>query len=497
MILWTRNVYLDHNATTPLSAEVQEAMGRVMRGVAGNAASLHTAGREARGLIDQARGKVARAIGCGPEQVLFTSGGTEANNTVVQGVFAAAGKGHVITSSIEHESVLGACRKLRRMGGELTLLEAGADGRVRVEDVAAAIRSDTVLISIMHANNETGALQPVAEIGRLARQKGIPLHTDAVQSVGKTRVQVEELGCEFLTLTAHKLQGPKGIGAIYWRGNTRWEPLVAGGDQERGMRPGTEPVHQIVGLGTAVELAQERMHEVQRRLRALRARLLEGIRSVAPDAIVHEAPEPWQLPGTVNVAFPGREGIRILAGLDCHLVSVSIGSACTADRIEPSHVLLGMGIAEQEALSSVRMSMGASTSERDIDYVLKALREVLRDDPAGFGYLDAQHLDEARIRSPHTFLIDLRTPLERLVQPTIPGAREWSYVGFERRMSQVPRESEAILMCSTGLLSMAMGYRLARAGHPRVRVVHGGYDAWRGQYPQLLAKLRAGGQEAR
>ncbi|MBI5534882.1 MAG: aminotransferase class V-fold PLP-dependent enzyme [Deltaproteobacteria bacterium] len=490
MIYWTRTVYLDHNATTPLADEVCDAMVRAMEHTHGNASSLHTAGREARGLIDQARMSVASAIGCDPGQILFTSGGTEANNTVIQGVFAAAGKGHVITSRIEHESVLGACQRVIALGGEVTFLDAGSDGRVRVEDVRAAIRPDTILISIMHANNETGAIQPIEELASVAAQAGIALHTDAVQSVGKIPVQVDALGCEFLTLTAHKIRGPKGVGAIYWRGKTPWIPLVHGGDQERGLRPGTEAAHQIVGLGAAIDLAMRRMDDDSARLRRLRGKLIEGIRSVWPESRIHEAPEGSQVPGTVNVAFCGKEGIRVLAGLDCHLVSVSIGSACTADRIEPSHVLIGMGISTEEALSSIRMSMGATTSAKDVDYVLKVLREVLQNDPEGFGYMDPQHLTEERIRSEHSFLIDLRMPFERLVRPSLPGAKEWSYVGFERRMPQVPRDKEAILICSTGILSMAMGYRLARSGHPKVRVIYGGYDAWHAQYPKLLAKLR-------
>jgi len=490
MLFFTRNTYLDHNATTPVAKEVRKAMERALKKVPGNASSLHTHGRAARGLVDRARRSVALLLGCRPEQVIFTSGGTEGNNAVIKGVFAEAGKGHIITSKIEHESVLGACEQVKKMGGEVTYLSADRDGLIGIEDVKAAIRPDTILISIMHANNETGAIQPAEEIGRIARERGIPFHTDAVQSYGKIRTNVDELGCEFLTLTAHKINGPKGAGALYWRGKERWNPLVYGGDQEQKFRAGTEGIHQIVGLGAAADLARGRMDQELIRLRDLRRRLTEGLRRLIPDIQVNEASPDRQLPGTINLTFPGKEGIRILAGLDCYEISVSIGSACTADRIEPSHVLLGMGLTEKEALSSIRISMGTTTKPGDVRYFLAALREILKGDPGGFSYLDPQHLTEERIRSEKTFLIDLRFPYERMLSPTIPGAREWSHIYFERYVKQIPWEKEVIMMCGTGIFSFSAGYRLARKGHPAVKVVYGGYAAWQALYPDLVRSLK-------
>jgi rhodanese-related sulfurtransferase len=319
---------------------------------------------------------------------------------------------------------------------------------------------------------------------------GIPFHTDAVQSYGKLRTNVDELGCEFLTLTAHKINGPKGAGAIYWRGTTKWNPLIYGGDQERKLRAGTEGVHQIVGLGAAAELAKKRMEQEFIRLKGLRELLVEGLRKLVPDVRINEAPAGKQLPGTINVTFPGKEGIRILAGLDCYKISVSIGSACTADRIEPSHVLLGMGLSQKDALSSIRISMGTTTKPGDVRYFLAALKEILKGDPAGFSYLDPQHLTEERIRSEKTFLIDLRFPYERMLSPTIPGAKEWSHIYFERFIKHIPWNKEVIMMCGTGIFSFSAGYRLAKAGHPAVRVVYGGYAAWQGLYPELIHRLK-------
>lgn len=465
-------------------------MARVLKQGNGNPSSLHTQGRVARGVVEQARSDVANLLSCKPEQVIFTSGGTEGNNAVIKGVFRATGSGHIVTSKIEHESVLGACQQIEAMGGSVTWLAAGADGLIDPSAVKAALRPDTILVSIMHANNETGAIQPVKEIARLAREAGVPFHTDAVQSFGKIPTDVDDIGCEFLTLTAHKLNGPKGVGAIYWRGGVSWEPLVFGGDQERKLRAGTEGLHQLAGLGAAARLAAQRRGSAHAHLAKLRDAFVSGLGRIAPDARVNEAPGDAQLPGTLNVTFPGVEGIRLLAGLDCYEICVSIGSACTADRIEPSHVLLGMGMGIADALSTIRISMGPSNTLRDVRYVLAVLGKVLAGPPQGFAYMDPQHLNEQRIGSSDVFLIDLRWPYERMLSPTIPGAVEWSPVYFDRYIKRIPRDKEVIMMCGTGIFSFAAAYRLAQNGHRNVRVVYGGYAAWENLHPGLVKRLK-------
>ena len=489
MPIWPRRTYLDHNATTPVAAEVRRAMAACLKKVHGNPSSLHIAGRTARGAVEQARRSVAALLGCESEDVYFTSGGTEANNAVVKGVLAAAGGGHVVTTRIEHDSVLGACAQVERQGGQVTYVAAGADGRVKPEDIAAAIRPDTALVSVMHANNETGAIQPVKEVSEIARKAGVPLHTDAVQTFGKLPTKVDELGCEFLTLSAHKINGPKGAGALYWRGSAKWTALIAGGDQERRMRTGTEGVHQIVGLGAAAELAGRRMGKEWQRLLELRKLMIDGMRSLAPDVRINEAPGSCQMPGSINATFPGKSGLSILAGLDCHEIGISIGSACTADRIEPSHVLLGMGLSVEDALSTIRVSMGTTTVAADVKYFLWVLKRVLRGDPEGLVWLPPEHLTEERISS--NFVIDLRMKYERMISPSIPTAKLWSNIGFEKHFKEIPRDKEVILMCSTGIFSFEAGYRLAMAGHPKVRVVYGGYEAWKALYPELLDRLRS------
>jgi len=490
MLMMTRDVYLDHNATTPLDPEVRKAMARALERTWGNPSSLHRHGRAARGAVEDARLIIASTLGCEPRQLYFTSGGTEGNNTVLKGVFAAAGAGHIITTAIEHDSVLGACQQIEALGGRITRIHAQPDGRVRPQHITDALTDDTLLISVMHANNETGAIQPLAEIAHIARLANVPLHADAVQTFGKLPFDVDQLGVEFLTLSAHKINGPKGAGALFWRGNTPWHPLLFGGGQELHLRAGTEGIHQIVGLGKACELAVQKRASEAARLADLRHTFLDDLRRLAPDLRVNEASPPFQLASTLNLTFPGRDGIRLLAGLDCYEISVSIGSACTAEQIVPSHVLIGMGMPAAEALSSIRISMGRTTTRADLRYTIKAFERVLESDPAGFSYLDAEHLDAARIRSDATWLIDLRLPHERLLDATIPGATELSYLGFDRAIKRIPRDREVILLCDSGQISTAAGYRLAMAGHPNVRAVFGGYQAWRGRYPQLLEELR-------
>jgi len=488
MPIWPRRTYLDHNATTPVAPEVRRVMSKCLKKIYGNPSSLHITGRTARGTIENARRSIAALLGCESEAIYFTSGGTEANNSVIKGVFAAAGGGHIVTTKIEHDSVLGACSQVEKLGGQVTYVAAGPDGRVKPQDISAAIRPNTVLVSVMHANNETGAIQPVKEIAELVKKANIPLHTDAVQTFGKIRTNVDELGCEFLTLSAHKINGPKGIGAIYWRGNAKWIPLIAGGDQERRMRTGTEGVHQIAGLGEAAKLASLRMDSEWQRLRHLRQVMIEGIRKLYPQVHINESPDGLQMPGTVNATFSGKSGLSILAGLDCHQIGVSIGSACTADRVEPSHVLLGMGLSVEDALSTIRISMGTTTVRADVKYFLWALKRVLRGDPKGLSWLAPEHLTEDRVLS--NFIIDLRMKYERAMSPSIPTARLWSNIGLEKHFKEIPHDKEVILMCSTGIFSFEAGYRLAMAGHPKVRVVSGGYEAWKALYPELLAHLR-------
>ncbi|HLL76047.1 MAG TPA: cysteine desulfurase family protein [Pyrinomonadaceae bacterium] len=375
-----RRVYLDNSATTPVDPRVVEAMLPYLTEKFGNASSVHFYGQEARAAIDRARREVAALVSARPNEIVFLSGGTEANNLAVRGTLeASASHGrHLITSQIEHSSVRGLCDALERRGWEVTRLPVYEDGIVRVEDVRAALRPDTVLVSVMLANNEIGTVQPVAEIGRLVREergrgrKYLWLHTDAVQAAGRMKVDVEELGCDLLSLSAHKLNAPKGVGALYVRRGMRLVAQNVGGHQERERRAGTESVPFIVAFGRAAQLAREEFPERVERLRNLRDRFEAGVEARVSD-IVFNGSRAHRLPHLSNVSFRYVEGEGLLINLDMQGVAVSTGSACSSGSLEPSPVIRALGRDDELARGSIRFSLGKDTTGEDIDYVLEVL----------------------------------------------------------------------------------------------------------------------------
>lgn len=375
-------VYLDNNATTPVAPEVTEAMLAYLRDDFGNASSVHWYGQRARDAVERAREQVARLIGAHPSEIIFTSGGTESDNMAVFGVTGAArpktssGAEHAITTAIEHPAVLYAVRELESRGTSVTLVPAGSGGVVDPDDVTQAIRPETVLITIMLANNEVGTLQPVAEIGRMARGRGITLHTDAVQAVGKVPVNVEALGVDLLSLSAHKLYGPKGVGALYARKGVQLEPLMHGGHHERDRRPGTENVPGIVGLGAAAELAAQKLGEDAPRIAALRDRLQAGILRRLEGVSVNGDASHRQ-PNTLNMSFEGLKGESLVMALDLEGVACSTGAACSSGSTEPSHVLTAMGLSKAAGRSSLRLSLGRYNTDADIDAALEAIPRVV------------------------------------------------------------------------------------------------------------------------
>lgn len=361
-----RLIYLDFNATTPVAPEVREAILDSFDLAWANPSSEHLPGRLARRAVEEARGQVARLLGCDPEEIVFTSGGTESDNAAIVGVAEAlAERGrHIVLSSVEHPAVEQPCRALERRGFEIT--RVGVDGRGVVDPAAVerAIRPDTILVSILHAQNETGALQPVEAIGRIARSRGIPFHTDAAQSVGKIPVNVEEIGCDLLTVAGHKLYAPKGVGALYVRRGTPFVPLLRGAPQERGRRPGTENVAGIVGLGAACALASAELPARKERMEILRDRLERALVREIGDLVVH-ASKAERLPNTLSVAIPGAPADAMLEAVEA--VALSAGAACHSAGVEPSLVLLAMGVPVELARCTLRFSVGRTTTEEDVD----------------------------------------------------------------------------------------------------------------------------------
>ena len=377
-----RRIYLDHNATTPTTPEVFEAMRPYLTEQFGNASSIHAYGQIAKAAVEEARECVARLLNAQPGEIIFTSGGTESNNTAIFGAVEAAREGragrpaHVITTAIEHHAVLYVAKALEAQGVSVTYVPAGADGVVDPGAVERAITPDTVLISIMHANNEIGTLQPIGEIGCIARERGIAFHSDAVQSVGKIPVDVRAMKLDLASLSAHKLHGPKGVGALYARKGTTLRPLMYGGHHERDRRPGTENVPGIVGLGKAAELAAGQMKEEAVRLAVLRNRLEEEILRRVPRVRVNGAHAP-RLPNTASLSFEHVDGEGLVIACDLRGLACSTGAACSSGSLEPSHVLAAIGLSREQARSTVRFSLGRTTIAEDVDAAVGVIVEVV------------------------------------------------------------------------------------------------------------------------
>ena len=370
-------IYLDHAATTPTRPEVVARMLPYFGELFGNPSSIYTLGRKSLDAIDSAHEAVARALNCRPTEIVFTGGGSEADNLAIKGIaYAQRRRGdHIITTAIEHHAVLRTCERLEQEGYRVTYLPVDEYGRVTPEQVEAAITDQTALVTIMYANNEIGTIQPIAEIGRICRERRVPFHTDAVQAGGQIELDVAALQVDMLSLSAHKFYGPKGVGLLYVRQGTRVQPQTLGGSQERNRRAGTENVPGAVGAAVALERAQTTRNEESARLAALRDRLISGVLQI-PDTELTGHPE-WRLPNNASFAFAGVEGESLLLNLDLVGVAASSGSACTTGSVEPSHVLMAMGVSEGAARGHLRLTLGHSNDDRDVDFVLEHLPAIV------------------------------------------------------------------------------------------------------------------------
>jgi cysteine desulfurase len=367
-----RSVYLDNNASTPVHPEVLQAMLPYFSERFGNASSVHGFGREAREGLETAREQVAGFLRVSKDEIVFTSGGTESDNLGIKGIAAARRAGHIVTSQIEHHAVLRTCETLETQGFTVTYLPVDEYGMVRPEDLEKALRPDTILVSLMHANSEVGTLQPMGEIGRITRGHGVPLHVDAVQTFGKVPIDVDAFGIDLLSFSGHKIYGPKGVAGLYIRKGTRMAAVQHGGDHERRRRAGTENVAGLVGFGKAVEVRGREMAGEAVRLAGLRDKLWEGIRARVEEVRLNGHPT-LRLPGTCNMCFRNVESESIVLGLDLKGIATSAGSACTSGSVEPSYVLVAMGLPLDWAMGSVRCSLGRSTAAEDIDYVIESV----------------------------------------------------------------------------------------------------------------------------
>ncbi|MBN2721141.1 MAG: cysteine desulfurase [Proteobacteria bacterium] len=369
-------IYLDHNATTPLRPEVRDRMIPFLGELFGNPSSPHSFGQDVKPHFQEARQRIADQLGAPPSQVVFTSGGTESDNAAIKGVAFASGKGHIVTTLIEHPAVLQTVSWLAKKGFDASYVPVGSSGVVDPEDVRKAIRPDTILVSVMHVNNEIGTIQPVREISAIAREAGVPFHTDAVQSFGKLPTRVDDLGADLVSIAAHKIYGPKGVGALYIRKGTRIEPLIIGGAQEKRRRSGTENIPGIIGFGEAIVHAERERREIFDRLVPLRKKLVEGLSEAIPELRINGDPEKT-FPSTVSASIGRIEGESMLLSLDMEGIAVSTGSACSSGSLEPSHVLVAIGVSPVLAQGTLRFSMGRGTTPEQIDYVLEVFPPIV------------------------------------------------------------------------------------------------------------------------
>jgi len=373
-----KSIYLDHSATTPIRPEVLEAMHPYFMDIFGNPSSIHTFGHKAKKALEDSREKVAALLGASPEEIVFTSGGTEATNLAIKGTLRGNRKrgDQIITSSIEHHATLNTCQYLEREGFQVIYLPVDRYGKLNPEDVKEAITDKTVLLSVMHANNEVGTIEPIEEIGEITRAREVLFHTDAVQSVGKIPVKVNDLQVDFLSLSGHKICGPKGIGVLYVRKGVPFEPLFQGGHHEWNRRPGTENIPAIVGLAKALELAEEEMDQVSAREKNLKSAFWEAIQAQIEGVHINGHPVD-QIPPILNVSFDFVDGESVILSLDIEGIAVSTGSACTSGALEPSHVLLAMGLPQRLAQGAVRFSLGRETEQEELDYTVAVLVETI------------------------------------------------------------------------------------------------------------------------
>lgn len=374
----SRRIYFDHSATTHVLPEVHEAMVPYFLHKFGNPSSIHAYGREAKEGLEKAREQVAALINADPSEIVFTSGGTESDNLAIKGVATYKGKskGHIITTAIEHHAVLEPCEHLRRLGFEVTYVPVSAEGLVDPGEVERAIRNDTVLISVMTANNEIGTIQPIREIGNVASARGIPFHTDAVQAIGKLKVDVKADHIDLLSLSAHKFHGPKGVGALYVRRGTKLEPIIHGGGQERGLRSSTVNVAGAVGLGKAAEIAKRDLESTSSRMAKLRDRMIRTVPEVVPNSYVN-GHLTRRLANNAHFRFDFIEGEGLVLQLDFKGIAASTGSACSTGSLEPSHVLLALGLTHEQAHGSLRITLGRENTEEEVDYFLEVLPGVV------------------------------------------------------------------------------------------------------------------------
>lgn len=485
MFRFRRDVYLDHNATTRPSRSVRKRMSRILRDVYGNPSSLHGAARLAATMLEDSREQVAGAIGCSAAEVCFTGSASEANNTVLKGLteLCFPGKKKIVSTPIEHPSIIATLEHLRERGLMVEYLPVDRAGHVMLDRFEQLIDADTFLVCCGLANNEIGTVQDVAAVAEVAHRRGALVLSDCVQALGKVPVDVRKLGADYASFSAHKVHGPKGVGALYVKDGAPFAPLVHGGHQESGKRAGTEGVHNIAGFAEACAGVGRMLAEAER-VRALRDQLVSGLREMRPDLAVH-TPAQDALGNTASVLLPGVDNAVLMAALDYHGIAVSAGSACHTQSNEPSHVLKAIGLTDAEARQTIRISLGTETTASEVRYALGVFRDFFANRLPAIGVVSPAQLGEDLLFKPETYVLDVRFPHDRKLLKSLPRAHEASFFSFRRYASLVPRDRNVIVVCQAGVGAPVVAYYLRAKGHRNVSFLLTGMAGWRMRQPAI------------
>lgn len=488
LIRFNRQVYLDHNATTPVSSHVQSKMNRALKYQYGNPSSFYGSGRKSAGLVEQARKHVANAIHVDPSEIIFTACATESNNAVLKSVSANFNpkKKKIVSTPIEHPSVLNTLAYLQTQGMVVEYCPVDDKGRVLLAELEKRVDEDTFLVCCILANNETGVIQNIRAVTNIARQQGALVLTDCVQALGKIPVDVHAWGVDYATFSAHKLYGPKGIGALYVKQGRPFTSFLHGGHQESGLRAGTESVHNIIGFGAACQDVDKLLADAGR-IRALKRQLIQRLKEIKPDCVIN-SPETDCLPNTLSITFPGVDNAGLMGMLDYRGIAVSAGSACSTGKDTPSHVLKAIGMSDQAARETIRISLGHGTSARDIRYVTRVVRDYIEGRISFVNMLAPAQLNETILFDGNTFILDVRPPVDRKQSKGLPNAHEVNPLRVEQYLKQLPRDKQILVYCPGGGLSVMISYYLKAQGFKKITNLRGGLDAWRKRRGDLYEK---------
>ncbi len=488
LIRFNRQVYLDHNATTPVSDRVRRKMDHVLKYHYGNPSSLYGIGRKSAELMEQARQQVADAIHADPPEIYFTGCATESNNAVLKSVSAYffPKKKKIISTPIEHPSVINTLTHLETQGMIVEYCPVGGNGRILLAELEKLMDEETFLVCCILANNETGVIQDIQAVTKIAKQFGALVLTDCVQAFGKIPIDVHDWGVDYASFSAHKLYGPKGVGSLYVKKGSPLTPLLHGGHQESGLRAGTENLHNIVGFGAASQDVNKLLAHTGE-TRVLKRQLIQQLKEIKPDCVIN-SPEEEGLPNTVSITFPNVDNAGLMAMLDYHGVAVSAGSACSTGEYTPSYVLKAIGLTDQAARETIRISLGRNTSARDIRYTTLVIQDYLAGRTPLVNMITPAQLNETILFDERIYILDVRPPVDRNRFKGLPNSHEVNPISVEKYLKQLPRDKQILVYCPGGGLSLMVSYYLKAKGFKHIINLRGGSDAWRKRRGDLYLK---------